>query len=983
MKLGTKKIMSFLIVTVMLLSVFIPNIALAIGGDPSLTVSVTKTDLKRGDEFTAIVSYNSNGSTEVEGMEFDLQYDSAVLEVVSATQITSEGNPTLNSGISGAVKYVSWSSSSLDFSGNLFSVTFRVKSDATGGSSTVRIVGPEAGAHEPLTNGNADEIRTTVTNANIFVNVAGTAIALSQNSLELYEGSSESLSVIYTPADTTDTDITWTTSDSNVATVSNGIVSGVSRGTATITATTKAGLTASCNVTVKREITSIVLNKYSLGLNKGDSEQLIATIPEDSDGDKTITWTSSNPTVAFVSTSGVVLAMDKGTAVITATTSNGKTATCTVSVGVLLQSISFEDDITTKTLKMGVTGEDSFQLNVIYNPIDTDVDKTTLVWASTDTSVASVSDDGTVTARGSGDANITASIAGKEATCAVHVEVPILSIDIKDETELTYGEEEKLEVTFNTYNQLDTTDDKTIKWTSSDEGVATVTTDGTIITNGAGTAVITATSVANDTITDTCNVTVNPAPLQSIVIKEQSVLLEKGDTQTLTVEFNPDKTTDSKNITWESSDTAVVTIDANGTVTGLSNGTSTITAITDNGLTAETTITVVTTLKNIILSETDVTINKGIPLTLTATLDPIDATLDDYTIQWSSSNTDVATVDQNGEVTTYKAGTAYIYATVGGKTAECKVNVNVPLEKITMIDTIDLLKGQSQTLEVTKEPEGTNFDGTITFDTSDSTHVTVDRTGKIEAISSTEADGPTTITANAVDTNGIIVATAKCLVTVIEIPLDSIAIDHADFSLGLGRTQKLSVLYNPENTTDDRTVTWTSLNTDAATVDANGNVKAIAVGEAVIMAEVDGKVAMVTVTTHEIPITGITVYTNLSNNKIAIGKAITLTVKVEPEDATRQGNYKFTSSDESILTVDDKGNVIARGLGKTLITVETENGIKEQVEIEVVSDSAAAAAAYKTLSPKTGDIQIELFTAIMIVSALGIAIILITNKKNK
>ena len=252
MKLGTKKIMSFLIVTVMLLSVFIPNIALAIEGDPSLTVSVTKTDLKRGDEFTATVSYNSNGSTEVEGMEFDLQYDSAVLEVVSATQITSEGNPTLNSGISGAVKYVSWSSSSLDFSGNLFSVTFRVKSDATGGSSTVQIVGPEAGAHEPLTNGNADEIRTTVTNANIFVNVAGTAVALSQNSLELYEGSSESLSVIYTPADTTDTDITWTTSDSNVATVSNGIVSGVSRGTATITATTKAGLTASCNVTVNR-----------------------------------------------------------------------------------------------------------------------------------------------------------------------------------------------------------------------------------------------------------------------------------------------------------------------------------------------------------------------------------------------------------------------------------------------------------------------------------------------------------------------------------------------------------------------------------------------------------------------------------------------------------------------------------------------------------------------------------------------------------
>lgn len=983
MKLGTKKIMSLLIVTVMLLSIFVPNIALAIEGTPSLTVSVTKTDLKRGDEFTATVNYNSNGSTQVEGMEFGLKYDPAVLEVVSSNQISSEGSPILNTGAVGTVKYVSYSSNALTFSGGLFSVTFRVKSDATGGSSALQILGPENNAYPPLTNGNDDKINADVRGANIFVNVAGTAIALSDSSLELYEGNTESLSVIYTPSDTTDTDVTWTTSDSNIATVSNGTVSGVSRGTATITATTKGGLTASCNVTVKREISSIILNKYSLGLNKGDSEQLIATIPSDSDGDKTITWTSSDPAVAFVSTSGVVLAMDKGTAVITATTSNGKTATCTVSVGVLLQSISFEGDVTEKTLKMGVTGEDSFKLNVVYNPVDTDVDKTTLVWASTDTSVASVAEDGTVIARGSGDTNITANIAGKEATCAVHVEVPILSIDIKDATELTYGEEEKLEVIFNTYNQLETTDDKTIKWTSSNEAVATVTTDGTIITNGAGTAVITATSVADENITDTCSVTVNPAPLQSIVIKEQSVVLEKGDTQTLNVEFNPDKTTDSKEITWESSDAAVVTVDVNGTATALSNGTATITAKTKNGLTAETTITVVTTLKNVILSDTDVTINKGVPLTITATLDPIDATLDDYTVQWTSSNTDVATVDENGEVTTYKAGTAYIYATVGGKTVECKVTVNVPLEKITMLETVNLLKGQSQILEVTKEPEGTNFDGIITFDSSDSTHVTVDKTGKIEAVSSTEADGPTTITANAVDSNGTIVATAKCLVAVTEIPLDSIAISQADFSLGLGRTQKLSVLYNPENTTDDRNVTWTSLNPDAATVDANGNVTAVAVGEAVIMAEVDGKTATVMVTTHEIPITGITVYTNLSNNKIAIGKAITLTVKVEPEDATRQGNYKFTSSDENILTVDEKGNVIARGIGKTLITVETENGIKEQVEIEVVSDSAAAAAAYKTLSPKTGDIHIELFATIMVISALGIAIILITNKKNK
>lgn len=203
------------------------------------------------------------------------------------------------------------------------------------------------------------------------------------------------------------------------------------------------------------------------------------------------------------------------------------------------------------------------------------------------------------------------------------------------------------------------------------------------------------------------------------------------------------------------------------------------------------------------------------------------------------------------------------------------------------------------------------------------------------------------------------------------------------FSLGLGRSQKLKVLYNPDITTDDRTVLWSSSNSDVVSVDSNGTVTAKSIGEAVITANVNGKYAEVLITTHEIPITAIKVYTNLSNNKLAIGKAITLTVKVEPEDATRQGNYKFTSSDESILTVDEKGNVIAHAIGKTLITVETENGIKEQVEIEVIRDTVAAAAEYKRLSPKTGDINIELYTTIMIVSALGIAIILMTNKKSK
>jgi len=983
MKKMNQKIISIMLVLILLLSIFIPNIALAVDGTPSLKVSVNKTNLQRGDEFTATVSFNTNNSTAAEGMEFSIPYDSSVLEVVGSQKTATEGSSNLETKNAGVIKFNLFNSSSLTVSGNLFNVTFRVKADAPGGKTSLKIIGPENGKYTPLTNMDAANIDATIINATMQVNVPVEGINFNKTSMELYEGKSEKLEVTFTPADTTDKNVTWTSSDTNIATVSNnGTVTAVSRGTATITATTSSGQTTSCEVNVKREIGSIILNKYTLNLEKGNSEKLIVTLPSDSDGDKTITWKSNDTSVATVSEDGTITAIEKGTAIITATTANGKTATCNVTVAVSLQSIAFENDIKEKTLKMGVEGEETFKLNVIYTPEDADIDTANLKYESTDTSVAKVTSDGTVISMGKGDTKITASIDGKETSCMVHVTIPILSIDIKDKTELTYGESETIAVKYNTYNQTETTDDKTIKWEIADKNIVDITTDGTIITKAAGTTTVTAISVVDENIKDTCEVTVKPAPLQSIIIEEQAIVLEKGDTKQLHIKFNPDKTTDDKTITWKSDNQDSVLVDATGVLTALAPGTATITATTNTGLVATTTVKVQITLKDVVLSATDVTINKGVPLTITATLDPVDATLDDSTVKWASSNNEVATVNEKGEVTTHKAGVAFIYATVGGITKECQVTVNVPLTGITMENKLILLKGQEKILTVVKEPEGTNFGGKILFETSDSKYATVDKSGKIEALKETKTDEPITITASAVE-NDVIVATAICEVQVIEIPLESIAINQADFSLGLGRTQKLEVLYNPEETTDDKTVTWISSNPEVATVDSHGVVTAKTVGEAVIKATVNGKEATVLVTTHEIPITAIKVYTNLSNNKIAVGKAITLTVKVEPEDATRQGNYKFTSSDENILTVDEKGNVIARAIGKTLITVETENGIKEQVEIEVVSNSAAAAAEYKRLSPKTGDIQIEIFTMIMIISALGMTIILIRNKKNK
>lgn len=137
----------------------------------------------------------------------------------------------------------------------------------------------------------------------------------------------------------TNKNITWTSSDETVATVSNGVITALSNGTATITVTTADGsYTDTCTVTVTEDVaeavpvTSVVLDKQQVTLKKGETEMLLPTVYTKDATNKNITWTSSNETIATVS-NGVINAISQGTAIITATTVNGShTRTCTVTV---------------------------------------------------------------------------------------------------------------------------------------------------------------------------------------------------------------------------------------------------------------------------------------------------------------------------------------------------------------------------------------------------------------------------------------------------------------------------------------------------------------------------------------------------------------------------------------------------------------------------------------------------------------------------
>lgn len=216
------------------------------------------------------------------------------------------------------------------------------------------------------------------------------------------------------------TSLTWKSSNPDVATVdANGVVTGISEGKATITVRNSNGLSASSEVTVTNintPITNVSLNFSDLEIRKDSSQGLRATItPKETTDDKTLTWESSNPEVATVSSTGVVTARRPGNAIITVRTSNGLTDTCNITV--ISQITSVHLNLTAITLDEGV----SQTLRATINPSDT-TDDTTLTWLSSNTNVATVDQEGNVTAVKEGVATITVTtVNGKEATCTVTV----------------------------------------------------------------------------------------------------------------------------------------------------------------------------------------------------------------------------------------------------------------------------------------------------------------------------------------------------------------------------------------------------------------------------------------------------------------------------------------------------------------------------------------------------------------------------------
>ena len=403
--------------------------------------------------------------------------------------------------------------------------------------------------------------------------ILASSVTLDKTSVEVLIGQTVHLSATVLPEATTDKTIRWSSSDDSVAMVDEGTVTAHKVGQATIKATC-GNKEASCVVNVLPiMVEEISFNKTSVSLKAGETVTLTATVKPDDATDKTVTWSTSDASVATVN-DGVVTAKKVGTETITAKAGD-KSATCEITV-VATPVTAVTLNKTYVSLKAGET----VTLTATVKPDDA-TDKT-VTWGSSDESVAKV-ENGIVTAIGKGLSTITAKAGDTSATCMVTVSVPVENVTLnKTELVLQKGQEEVLVALVSP----DDATDKTINWSSSNVSVVRVDQNGAVAAEGAGTAVITASA---GTKSATCTITVT-IPVESISLNMTERTIKVNETVLLKAEINPSDAT-TKSIQWSSSDVSIVSVGSNGMVKGLKEGVATITASAD-GKSTSCTITV-------------------------------------------------------------------------------------------------------------------------------------------------------------------------------------------------------------------------------------------------------------------------------------------------------------------------------------------------------------------------------------------------------
>lgn len=328
------------------------------------------------------------------------------------------------------------------------------------------------------------------------------------------------------------------------------------------------------------------------------------------------------------------------------------------------------------TLKMNVGGS-----YTVYCALSSDDMHQGLKFTSSDPRVASISNDGTVYGLSSGEATITAKASGgavaRMQVIVAGVPMTDLSLNV-DELYIAKGEYSGLRVSYNS----DASDTR-LQWLSSDERVVRVDSSGRIEGVGGGEAYVSVLAPNGRSASAKVYVDVDGMAAH---ISPNGLTLGVGARVPLKTTFLPEDCTD-KVRRWVSSDPNVLSVDENGVLNARGVGQAYITVLTEDGLTTGMEVDVEAAPRDIQLDPSRATLERGETMQMQLMFLNADGSIkenNNHLVVWSSSDENIATVDQQGVVTALRSGSCKIEAAADGMTVSCRLNVEVNIQEITL-----------------------------------------------------------------------------------------------------------------------------------------------------------------------------------------------------------------------------------------------------------------------------------------------------------
>jgi len=591
-------------------------------------------------------------------------------------------------------------------------------------------------------------------------------------------------------------------------------------------------------------VASVSINPPTTTVSIGAQIPLQALVQDQSG--KTITatevfWSVQDPNVATVSSAGVVTGVGLGSTQVAAS-ANGKSGIATITV----EKTPVASVVVTPPHVDAAPGGTAQFTAIAYDAAQNPLNGRAITWSTSNGAVAAVDANGNMTAVGQGSATITATSEGKSGVATVTVsQAAVATVAVTPAPlSMSVGQTTQLAATLKDASG-NVLNGRAVTWSSSNAGVATVSSSGLVTGVAAGPTTITATSEGKS---GTAAVTISNVAVGSVAVQPQGPTIMQGANVQLSAtvrDVNGVVVTD-RVVTWATSSAAVATVSASGVVTGVGSGSVTITATSEgkSGTTSVTVLAVPVASVTIQPASPD-TVFIGYTAQLTAiTKDSAGGVLNGRAVTWHSNNTAIATIDAAGLVSGVAAGSTTITATSEGKTASVTmVSIKAPVGSVVVVagadsvNTANTPAGSTQVTATIRDVKGTVVtDRTIAWVAAPGGLVTVSPNSGATVTVSGKSKGQAKIIATAetkADT-----ATVNVVTAVTSVGITPLA---KSLSASAAQTVQLTATCNGGTAcgvvVPGRTITWSISTASAAvTVDANGLVTAKSVGTAQIVA---------------------------------------------------------------------------------------------------------------------------------------------------